>query len=488
MQGKDIDFSKYGEIYNEINKEKVHKENSRKVELFFSFDVVNSTLYKNVNYSTWAPVLTHLFEQLQYKINEQLSMSQIWRVLGDEIVFIIELKKMDSVYEYVDKIFEILTDFNNELKIGRLYEKLCESTDLDLVNLKSSNVISLQSAAWVAIINDNIKDLKEYDNVWKTYEIKPGYLLNEFLGNDIDAGFRIKNETRSRRLTISFELACLLSEKTKQLSNLNIVSYKRMKGIWKNRLYPIIWYHNPTICNKIPFEESFCYDEITDDVADIFCSQNDILYLKDGCHINKNMYMDVNYALNKILKDNNLEHKIKEIRELILNSSGDQRSFLDENLVQELHCVALCFDCVSKKVLILKRSKNRKKMAGQWEFGCVKSRFNKNFSENLRDEYLRILNVDITLMMDESRQDTQPIPLAIYEIKNSQGQIDKGIIVVAKIGDCSMVKIDNSLYDEYKFISKDEIHIYEKDAVNDFRDTIEKGFAKMEEIGWEIQA
>lgn len=479
------DLSKYKKMIDAINCEN-QEVYTRKVELFFSFDVVNSTLYKNINYSSWGPILTQLFKKIQYRVSEQLESSQIWRVIGDEIVFIIQIKHLDSISEYIDKIFGILTYFNKELQKVDFYDFLNVNSQVDILNLKGGNIISLQSAAWIAIINSNINSLKEFDSVWETYEITPGYLLNEFLGNDIDAGFRIKKETMTKRLAISFELAYFLSEKTQQLSNLNIVSYKKLKGIWKNKLYPIIWYHNSNIYDNISFEESFCYDEIQDNVADIFLFNGKEYLLKDGCYINDKMYKDVNYAINKILYDNNLEQKVQEIKNVILDSKGDHRNFLDESSVQELHCVALCFDFDEKKLLILKRDNNRQKMPGKWEFGCVKSNFNKNLKNNIIDGYKDLLNIDISLFLDKNRDDQQPIPIAIYEIDNGQNHIDKGIIVIAKIINKENINLQHDKYETYQFISKDEVCKYENNSVNDFKDTVNKGFRIIEKARWEI--
>lgn len=50
----DNDLKKYGELFNEIHKEQGNEEKgSRTVELFFSFDIVNSSSYKDTNFDTY---------------------------------------------------------------------------------------------------------------------------------------------------------------------------------------------------------------------------------------------------------------------------------------------------------------------------------------------------------------------------------------------------------------------------------------------------
>lgn len=43
---------------------------------------------------------------------------------------------------------------------------------------------------------------------------------------------------------------------------LNIITYKKLKGIWKDKFYPIIWYHDQNAYPKgeLKFEDSFSFD------------------------------------------------------------------------------------------------------------------------------------------------------------------------------------------------------------------------------------
>ena len=88
-------------------------------------------------------------------------------------------------------------------------------------------------------MGENVQQIERYDNLLERYKLREGYGLIEFLGNDIDAGFRIKKETENRRMVISFELAYILAKDTDYLKNIHIITYKTLRGIWQNRLYPI---------------------------------------------------------------------------------------------------------------------------------------------------------------------------------------------------------------------------------------------------------
>lgn len=91
----------------------------------------------------------------------------------------------------------------------------------------------------------NGKLVSPFDNITFDYSVDP----REFLGKDIDAGFRLKEYPQDRRLCISIELAYFLVHGGKR-NNLHIMNYTRLKGVWNRDLYPIIWYYNAEIvCN-----------------------------------------------------------------------------------------------------------------------------------------------------------------------------------------------------------------------------------------------
>lgn len=147
------------------------------------------------------------------------------------------------------------------------------------------------------IVNSSMyKTLEQYDNLIEKFKLQEGYGIIEFLGNDIDAGFRIKTNTQDRRLVISYDLAYILSRDTDYLKNIHIITYKCLKGIWHNRLYPVIWYYDQKFVEGIPFEDSFYYDEIDNCmlVKEYFSNRTEPA-------LNRDMYDDIDHALTKIL-------------------------------------------------------------------------------------------------------------------------------------------------------------------------------------------
>lgn len=234
------------------NTERKEQSIKKDVVLFFSFDVVNSTAYKTANYYGWAHELNQIFRKLREDVLQEIEGSEMWRVLGDEEIFIVKVRDENELRRYVNKVFGIMVSTISELK-------------------EQKNDLSLKAAAWIAVVEDigYIDDGNSTknccDNIFERYKSKEGYEIFEFLGNDIDTGFRVASQTQDGRLALSFELAYLISQRTDTLSYLHIITYRRLKGVWKNKLYPIIWYHDPKAYlekyqKEIAFEDSFTFD------------------------------------------------------------------------------------------------------------------------------------------------------------------------------------------------------------------------------------
>lgn len=196
----------YSDALEKINRTTNNeKKGTRSVELFFSFDIVNSSLYKDVNYFGWQSVLITLLTDIQKNVAKEIPEAQLWRVLGDEIIFFVTIRNEKEIYSAIDAIYGILTISNVKLKNEKFFENIDEKfSEKEIAWMKKSNILAVQSSAWIAIIlNGETSLFSPYDNIFKKYRISENQQINEFLGQDIDTGFRIKKETQDRRLVVS---------------------------------------------------------------------------------------------------------------------------------------------------------------------------------------------------------------------------------------------------------------------------------------------
>lgn len=443
--------------------------------LFFSYDVVNSSKYKTINYYGWAKVLTKLFLNLNVRVKEAINKAELWRILGDEAIFIVRIDNLDDLYNYIDIIFQILQATIRDLKNGSLFVSVEGISQNDLEVLKRQNILSLKGSAWVAVVSNPSDKNGRMDNIFQRYQLDGNHFFNEFLGNDIDAGFRISKFTCGGRLVISFELACLLQEITRIASRLNIVTYTTLKGIWNDRLYPIVWYHNPMHCQGREIVDTFEFDEhVNNSLVNDFIQNRK--RPEESLISEPYMYTDCVRAINKILSDRSLADKIEQIKSTIEAATKSSPDYLNTPAL-EMHCVAVCYDKHSKRILIAQRSGNRSRFPNHWDFGCARVSRDKNLIACIKDQYKILFNIDIEVIVDDSRDDSQPIPVALYSIEKDM-DIHKGVIVVAEIQtpfDTSSFE-SNDDYQKIDWISEDEIEKFSQPSISDFKDTLFKAF------------
>lgn len=472
--------SKYKSTFDTTSKEpqtpilQPEIDDSIDVLLFFSFDIVNSSIYKANNYYRWSSVIDCILSDIRQRVREQLNLNraEVWRILGDEVIFIIKILDNESIVDYVQSIYKVLTEYCYFIEKGELQERLAVADRLlDYSNLR--DIISLQASAWIAAVVDKNRNSNwrlSAENVFEIIEENNNIKFYEFTGTDIDAGFRLSKQTRAKRLTISFELAYLLSQDREINNNLHIVTYTSLKGVWNEAVYPIIWYYDPSLHNGISFKESIPFD------ANI----KDPIYkeLLGDRRFRKKMYADTNLALRKVCKDRRLDSKLDRINDLI-KKRGKRRTLYISDSKLELHLVAICYN-KDKEILVVQRSGNRD-LANKWEFGCAKASLFREIKESIVSEYKEDFGIDISVLIDNDRKDSQPIPLAVYTMEKN-GDQHKGVIFLAKI-EGGEIRINTNKHQRYKFIKESDIDtLCEDDYVNDAKDTLIKAFARINDM------
>lgn len=463
------------------------------VVLFFSFDVVNSTLYKTINYYGWAQVLNLLFKELREEVRNKISGSEMWRVLGDEAIFIIKIRDEDELRGYINKIFKIMVSTIYKLKKGEFFD-----SDDSFNLMKLQNILSLKAAAWIAAVKDvgDISNKKVFqedvENIFEHYRSQEGNEIFEFLGNDIDTGFRVATQTQDGRMALGYDLAYLISQKEESSSCLHIITYKKLKGVWKDKLYPVIWYHDPKAYlefykKEIPLQDSFTFDACDDsDLIKEYYENRDI-NKKDKVIRDNKMYTDVHFALNKILQDRGLEEKIDNLQLLIRESILDHARYINMELMQ-IHCVAVCFkkEASGTKILVAKRLETRERHSGEWEFGCAKAVLDRSIAERIKEEYKQDFNIDINPVLDTTREIQEPIPIALYQVDHTghvkgTNKKDKGIITLAEIiGDYKPEDFKlTGKHEKVQWVTESELadieSLFEK-RVPDFEQTLKRSF------------
>lgn len=163
----------YSSQIQNLNEEREEQIERRSVEMFFSFDIVNSTAYKTLNFTGWSRVIIALFSKIQQLVAKKIPSAEMWRILGDEVIFIVPIKEKDDIFVYISNIFEILNNLVTQLKKGNFFDEL-RLCDLERDLMKMQNIISIKASAWIAIIGENLKKLEQYDNIIERFKLQEG--------------------------------------------------------------------------------------------------------------------------------------------------------------------------------------------------------------------------------------------------------------------------------------------------------------------------
>lgn len=488
-------------VQSEINdsaEERTGLEGYPRLALFFSMDIVNSTMYKEMT-ASWPVIIRGLMEEMRKQVHRipELEACILWRVIGDETVFVLPISLQKEIGDAVDSIFEVTQKLSVSLKNGAFFSLLEEQdiTRHEINLLKAQSSLSVKSTAWLAVINKKYDSA--YDNITFSYSgSKHNYRMKEYLGRDIDIGFRLKSFTQDRRLMVSLELAHFLLQEGKG-PNLFILGYLRLKGVWNQALYPAIWYYDSEIearCREdeeeVSFERSFRYDEAENNpLAKEYLSRKAVVIYTGGGKksagnetetflLNDEMY-STGKAVPKIISDRNLQTKIKYMESLLNDKIQLLPVPYSEDLV--LHCAVICCNVTERKVMILRRGDAHTTNPGKWEFGCAHATSDRSIENAVIDHYKSIYGVEIELIKDTGRAEKQPVPIAIYELEK-KNSIDKGIILLAKLKDEQVFR-PNEGHTERKWITEEEAkNIDDADAVNDFHQTIKAVFSRFDEF------
>jgi hypothetical protein len=245
---------------------------AKRLDLFcyISYDLVGSTALKS-RFKQWPSVIAYFYKIAEDFGQAFIAGTSVWKVLGDEILLLKRVVSSQELLTVAGNAFNCLRAIIGELE--REYGD-------------EGKTISVKGMVWIAPIVS-----------WSRAKLKPdlamrhaqliGRLISDdivargndvaesetgrpidFIGPNIDAGFRLSHFARARQLVVSPMLAQYLQKVQPGASQLQIVDFSVLKGVAKGSLYPGIWYHP----SWTEIQQDFRYDErFTDSVAQRVC-------------------------------------------------------------------------------------------------------------------------------------------------------------------------------------------------------------------------
>ena len=223
------------------------------VNLFFSVDLVNATNFKAKYPSKWVSVFVSFYELVSAAVKTAYHQeTMVWKINGDEILFHFNIKDLGDVLKAPSELYKAMNGAQ-----GDLFAKFSNMT---------KNHLYLQGALWIAATT-NVNETQKGSPRNIRGEFLEAHSGNvDFLGADIDEGFRMATYTSQGKIVIDPKIAYLLNENepdwvhltsdAKAKEKVKIVDYKILKGIWGGHPFPIIWYAPNWDIDKL-----FHYDE-----------------------------------------------------------------------------------------------------------------------------------------------------------------------------------------------------------------------------------
>jgi hypothetical protein len=220
--------------------------------LFLSFDMVNSTEFK-AREPRWPFVIHRFYRDVVHEVRHVSDRFNVWKYVGDEVIFWRHLTSTDDIGQIVQGTYRA---------IGRVVEKLDQLEDR--YGLHTRNFLGVKGTMWAAaadhVAGSSVDRHLDPERKHSNRIIRENHVMTldsrsvlveqanliDFIGPEIDIGFRIAKFAHNRFLLLSAYVAWLLLgvEKTGSdaAQHAKIVAFEPLKGVWGGRPYPIAWY------------------------------------------------------------------------------------------------------------------------------------------------------------------------------------------------------------------------------------------------------
>jgi hypothetical protein len=211
------------------------------VRLFLSADIVGSSAYKAEMIAgdvrraiEWSDSISGFFRDFPVLFQRHVGQRQlgddcapvdsVWKLLGDEILFAFDVTDFAQTTLLCAAFCDALVEYDQDLAHGPL---------------------RLKGHGWLAQF--------PFPNVAVRFGARSGQRA-DYIGPDMDIGFRLAHSTRAGRFLISVELAEQIADQPAS-GNLVIhhVGWTELRGVNGGKPYPVFWARDPAI-DPAPFD------------------------------------------------------------------------------------------------------------------------------------------------------------------------------------------------------------------------------------------
>ena len=418
------------------------------IYIFVSFDLVNSTLFKSRHMNMWPTFISSFYETVmnQFAVGRYRESSRnvadnemqrtggfhLWKLIGDEVLLYHKVVSKEELYKTILHINDKRTKLIEE-SINR-YAELNSPKNKEKCKHLFYQYFEVKTTVWIGSCAGTAEKVSPdypnlvYDAMSYSNEDTDANSQFDFLGPDIDEGFRLCRYAEKKQMIVSPKLVYLLllsyenDKDNTNIFNLNfkIVNYVAMKGVWENRLYPIIMFCQCDLDKTAleqwknmfeydAFETSFLYVNI-EKYGEDFLQEN-----KFSVSNLKNIYAD-------IVRTEDMHSMLEVFRkqEEILKVSDTSyiNSLWKKKPKFEFHISCLCYDKKQEKYWVTNHPTHG------WSFGCTQVTQNIDYYDYVSQIYLKKYGLQIQL-------DATNNILSFYSVdRDTTSEVILGVVIL----------------------------------------------------------
>ena len=461
---QDLGKSIFNILESSIEKKQENQASESGVFLFFSFDLVNSTSFKAEHPSLWSSVFTCFYGQVlenlgieNYKTpndaDDAVCVRKLWKLIGDEVLVYVQIKELGQLYTQITsaaKALDKLMANIAETVQKDAQEGICCAEHCQDVGKVITSSLGIKAAAWLAECYRGA-DAKASNIIYCPVTTTFSDKRIDFLGKEIDEGFRISKYAVKNKIIISPLLAWLIWKKAKEdedeakivRANFKITAFAAMKGVWRNRKVPLVMFHQ----SFEHFMDVLEYDELDLDIYSNVKEAGVENFFKD-----KRFEID---RIDRILENVHKKGEAEKLYKKLKNTSDIEIVPNNIDRKQEFHIACLIFD-KDNRILIHEDADRG------YEFGCIKRTYGlgmRNWKSICEEGYKDKYNIKIKV-------EEYPVPVATYYYGKSNAC---GLIVMADFdGECEEIDERN----DWNFYEFEEIQKSTQKSVDNFEENI----------------
>ncbi len=473
---KNSQFPELKTLVTEMNRTHMSlgEHSNEMINLFLSFDIVNSTRYKSMDKDKWSVAISRIIRRvIGFFSNNPSGGYDFWKTLGDEIIYTRKIGTVQDLLDALEEIYNTLNLVNQNIAQGGLLDEI------------ATEMLSLKAATWLADLSST---QSRTNNVLTYYQINDKRRQADYIGPDIDTGFRAAHYSMSNRMVISFDIACLLMRYQDVLQEqgglakfdlskrVHLLTCKELKGVWDGQPYPILLYHGDA---NVDFDGS-----ITQDERDRVGTIQEYLAAKEA----RKQALLPQYtcaqaqALDQLCHTMRLDDKIHRLMDLMERTGG-----VSSQEVKALKRVCYSAVCYTLQQDTLQFVLVKNKDTGLWGFGEASFFYGAQFVSQTEKAYHDNFGIDIAIENDTHYYARIPLEVSLTKFAADYRTYTSHTVFLGRLTqDVSKLLIASDA--QLMVLSEADISSFQEQCIPYLPELLQHCARKIHEINWEKHA